>query len=117
MRFEIQETVDSAADMVVVGVPEGAQQCDSRFMNAAEPLFKTADLPLKPLETLVLPGAPRTMFIGLPKTADAETWRRAAGTAVRRSKNAKKIAFVGGDSRAIAEGAVIGGFSVEQYKT
>src|SRR5262249_40927565 len=56
-------------------------------------------------------------FIGLTKAADAESWRRAAATVVRRAKTAKKIAFAGGDSRAIAEGAVIGSFSVEQYKT
>src|ERR1051326_620198 len=118
MRFEIQETAESAADIVIVGIPDGATQCDARFMPLAEPLFKSGDLPLKPLETFVVAGAARrTMFIGLQKTADAEAWRRAAGTVVRRAKNAKTLAFAGGDSRAIAEGAVVGGFSVEQYKT
>src|SRR5690242_7788061 len=117
MRFEIQETAESAADIVIVGIPDGATQCDARFMPLAESLFKSGDLPLKPLETFVVAGSRRTMFIGLPKTADAEAWRRAAGTVVRRAKNAKTIAFAGGDSRAIAEGAVVGGFSVEQYKT
>src|SRR5215475_5779438 len=117
MQFEIQEDLDSAVDLVVVGIPEGAQECDARFSKVAEPLFHSGDLPLKPLETFIVPGSPRTMFIGLTRAANAEAWRRAAATAVRRVKKAKKIAFAGGDTQAIAEGATIGSFSVEQYKT
>src|SRR5215467_3541541 len=117
MQFDIQDDVDSTVDLVVVGIPEGSQECEPQFRKLAEPLFKSGDLPLKPLETFILPGSPRIMFIGLSKAANAEAWRRAASTVVRRVKKGKRIAFVGGDSRAIAEGATIGSFSVEQYKT
>jgi leucyl aminopeptidase len=117
MNFEIRENLDSGADIVVVGIPEGSQRCDARFMELAEPLFKSGDLALKPLETFVVPGPPRLMFIGLAKPAGAEAWRRAAATVVRRANKAKSVGFIAGDSCAIAEGAVIGSFSVEQYKT
>jgi leucyl aminopeptidase len=118
MQFDVRESLTGVeADLIVVGIVEGSNQCDPRFMNVAESLFKSGDLPLKPLETFVVPGTPRTMFIGLSRTEDSECWRRAAATAIRRAKKGRKIAFAGGDSRAIAEGAVIGSFSVEQYKT
>ncbi len=118
MQVEVRERLDSSSvDLIVVGIPEGAEQCDARYMNVAAPLFKSGDLSLKPLETFIVPGPPKTMFIGLNKIVDAEAWRRAAGTVVRRSRNAKKVAFIGGDARAIAEGAVIASLSVEPYKT
>src|SRR5262249_23014552 len=75
------------------------------------------DLPLKPLETLTVPGTPKLVFVGLAKAADAEAWRRAAATVVRRVKKVKALAFSGGDVRAIVEGALVGSFSVETYKT
>jgi leucyl aminopeptidase len=118
MKIQVGETLDSVdVDVIVVGIPEGSQTCEPKFMPVAEPLFKAGDLPLKPLETFLVPGSPKVVFIGLTAAADAEAWRRAAGTVVRRFKKAKSVAFIGGDSRAIAEGAVTGSFSVEQYKT
>src|SRR5690348_5883620 len=117
MRLEIRETLDSSVDITVVGIPEGSQDCDAKFKDVAAPLFKSGDLALKPLETFVVPGPPRTVFIGLAKTADAEAWRRAAATIVRRFPKAKRIAFADGDSRAIAEGATTGSFSADFYKT
>jgi leucyl aminopeptidase len=117
MKFEIRESVEGAdVDAIVVGIPEGAT-FDPFFAAIAKSLFESGDLPLKPLETFVVPGKPRTIFIGISKTGDAEAWRRAAGTIVRRMKKLKSIAFAGGDVRAMTEGALIGGFSVEAYKT
>ena len=118
MQIEVREKLDSVqVDLVVVGLLEGAQRCEPPFTSIAEPLFAAGDLPLKPLETFLVPGSPKTVFIGLSKAADAESWRRVASTVVRRFKKCRRVAFIGGDSRAIAEGAVLGRFSVEQYKT
>jgi len=117
MDFEISPGVPAGVDLVVVAIPEGASECDPRFMAVAAPLFESGDLALKPLETFLIPGSPRTLFIGLPAKADAESWRRAAAASIRRSKNVKTIAFVAGDARSIVEGAVLGDLSVEQYKT
>src|SRR6266850_1642970 len=118
MEFQICESMEQVeADAVVIGVPEGADRCDQRFAAAAAPLFESGDLPLKPLETLILPGRQKIVFIGIPKSGDSEAWRRAAATAVRRLKKVKRIAFAGGDLRAMAEGALVGNFSVETYKT
>jgi leucyl aminopeptidase len=117
MKFEVRDSVEGAdVDAIVVGVPEGATH-DPYFAAIANPLFEAGDLPLKPLETLVVPGKPRTIFIGISKTGDPEAWRRAAGTVVRRMKKLKSIAFAGGDVHAMTEGALVGGFSVEAYKT
>src|SRR5579884_783235 len=116
MHVEVRDNLDLNVDLVVVGIGEGSHQCDPRFMKVAEPLFQSGDLPLKPLETLLLPGSPRTLFIGL-KSADGDSWRKAAATAVRRAGKARTIAFGAGDSRAIAEGAVVGSLSLERYKT
>src|SRR5262245_4878430 len=118
MRFESTTSLDSLElDVIAVGVPEGSTECDPQFMNIAGSLYKSGDLPLKPSETCIVPGTPKTVFVGISKPGDAETWRRAAPTVVRSARKARKIAFAGGDPRAIAEGAVIGAFSVEQYKT
>ena len=118
MEFEIRESLDAThADAVVVAVHDGTDKCDPRFAATANPLFASGDLPLKPLETLIIPGTPRIVFVGIPKTADAEAWRRTAATVVRRVKKVKRLAFTGGDMRAIVEGALIGGFTVEAYKT
>lgn len=117
MEFEIRESVEGAdVDAIVVGIPEGATS-DPDFAAIANPFFESGDLPLKPLETFIVPGKPRTIFIGISKAGDAEAWRRAAGTVVRRMRKLKSIAFAGGDVRAMTEGALIGGFSVEAYKT
>ena len=121
MEFEIRESFDRIeADAVVIGIQEGVDAltaCDGRFMSTARSLIESGDLPLKPLETVMVPGTPKLIFIGVAGNTDAEAWRRAAATVVRRVKKARTLAFSGGDPRAIAEGALIGKFSVETYKT
>src|SRR5437899_5708916 len=118
MEFEIRDSLDGIqADAIVVGLPEDADRSDPRFSATANPLFASGDLPLKPFETLVIPGAPRIVFIGVPKGADLEAWRRTAATVVRRMKKVRRLAFSFGDVRSIVEGALVGSFSVEAYKT
>ena len=118
MEFEVHESLDGIqADAIVVPIPEGADRTDPRFAASANSLFASGDLPLKALETLIIPGSPKIVFIGVAKTPDAETWRRTAATAVRRIKKVKRLAFSGGDLRAMAEGVLVGNFSVEAYKT
>src|SRR5262245_19621708 len=121
MDFEIRESLELAeADAIVIGIQEGieaSEACDARFASIAVPLFASGDLPLKPLETLMIPGPPKIIFVGVGRSPDAESWRRAAATVVRRAKKVRTLAFSGGDVRAVVEGALIGGFSVEAYKT
>ena len=121
MEFEIRESFDGIqADAVVIGIPEGVDAwtaCDGRFMSTARSLIDSGDLPLKPLETVMVPGTPKLIFIGVAGNTDAEAWRRAAATVVRRVKKVRTLAFSGGDPRSIVEGVLIGKFSVETYKT
>jgi leucyl aminopeptidase len=118
VEFHIVESVDGIdADAIVVPIPEDAVTCDPRFASMAKPLFASGDLPLKPLETLLIPATPKVLFIGIARTLDVEAWRRMAATAVRRTKKVRRLAFAGGDVRPIVEGALVGGFSVEVYKT
>jgi leucyl aminopeptidase len=118
MEFEIRESLDGLqADAIVVPISEGADRTDSRFAALANPLFASGDLPLKALETLIIPGSPKVVFIGVPKAPDAEAWRRTAATVVRRMKKVKRLAISGGDLRPMVEGALVGNFSVEVYKT
>jgi leucyl aminopeptidase len=121
MEFEICETLQSVeTDAIVLAISEGAENADhldARFASVAKTLFSSGDLPLKPLETLMVPGTPKTVFIGIARNADAEAWRRVAATVVRRVKKVRRLAFVGGDVRALTEGALIGDLSVEAYKT
>ena len=118
MQFQIIESFDAVkADVIAVPVSEDAASCDSRFSSVANPLFASGDLPLKPFETLLVPATPRVLFVGIPKTPDADSWRKVAATVVRRARKARSIAFAGGDARALVEGALVGGFSVEAYKT
>jgi leucyl aminopeptidase len=118
VEFRIVESLSGAElDAIAVPVLEDATTCDPRFEAVAKPLFAGGDLPLKPLETLLIPGSPKIVFVGVAKSADPESWRRAAATVVRRVKKVQRLRFAGGDTRAIVEGAVIGGFSVEAYKT
>src|SRR5579864_3170085 len=102
MEFEIRESFDGIqTDAIVVPVLEGADRTEQRFAAIANPLFADGDLPLNPLETLMVPGSPKTIFIGIAKAADAEAWRRATATVVRRFKKLKRIAIAGGDLRAM----------------
>jgi leucyl aminopeptidase len=120
MEFEICESLNQVdAEAIVVAIREGtdaANAGDARFAATAAPLFSSGDLPLKPLETLMIPGAPKIVFAGLAKAADADAWRKLAAAVLRRVK-ARTIAFASGDARSIVEGALVGGFSVETYKT
>jgi leucyl aminopeptidase len=120
MEFEICESLNQVdAEAIVVAIREGTDAenaGDARFAATAAPLFSSGDLPLKPLETLMIPGAPKIVFAGLAKAADADAWRKLAAAVVRRVK-ARTIAFASGDARSIVEGALVGGFSVETYKT
>src|SRR5207237_8650937 len=79
--------------------------------------FPSVKLPRRPFSTLIMPGTPAIVFVGLSKSADPEAWRRAAATVVRRLKKVKRLAFAGGDVRAMVEGTLVGNFSVEVYKT
>ena len=121
MEFETREVLDHAvADAIVIGLPEDvevASGCPAQFAPIALPLLASGDLPLKPLETLIVPGTPKIAFVGVAKSSDADAWRKAAATAVRRIKRVKSIAFATGDMRAAVEGALVGSFSVEAYKT
>jgi len=121
MEFEVRESPDRLdADAIVIGVPEGSESAsslDARFVSTAAPLFTSGDLPLRPLETLLVPVSPKIIFVGVGKAADAEAWRRAAATVVRRAKKVRTLAFAGGDVRAIVEGCLAGSFSAEAYKT
>jgi leucyl aminopeptidase len=121
MEFEIRDSLDSAdADAIVVGITEGVESAASvqgRFASIAQSLFASGDLPLKPLETLMVPGTPKIIFVGIAKAADSEAWRRAAATVVRRAKKVRRLAFSTVDARAVVEGALVGAFSVEAYKT
>jgi leucyl aminopeptidase len=117
MQFEVRETLrDLDVDAVVVGIPEGSASVDPKFAEIAGPFFESGDLPLKALDIFTT-GRPRTIFIGIPRTGDAQAWQRAAATVVRKVKNIRSVAFANGDSQAITEGVLIGGFSVELYKT
>src|SRR5437016_5746531 len=118
MEFGIVESLEGIdADAIVVAIPEDANSCDARFAAIANPLFASGDLPLKPLETLMVPGSPRMVFVGIAKSPDPEAWRRMAATVVRRVKKVRKLAFTSGDVRALVEGALVGSLSVEAYKT
>jgi len=118
MQFEIRESLDGI-DAVAIGIPEGVDAAvdGTPFAATISSLFESGDLPLKPLETLLVPGRPKLVFVGVARTADAEVWRRAAATIIRRVKKVRTLAFIGGDVRAIVEGALVGSFSVETYKT
>jgi leucyl aminopeptidase len=118
VQFRIVETFDAVkADAIAVPVSEDAASCDARFSALANPLFAGGDLPLKPFETLLTPATPKVLFVGIPRNCDSDGWRKAAATVVRRARKVRTIAFAGGDARSLVEGALIGSFSVEAYKT
>src|SRR5262245_65900192 len=116
MEFEICESLNQVdAEAIVVAIREGTDAVnagDARYAATAAPLFSSGDLPLKPLETLMIPGAPKIVFAGLAEAADADAWRKLAAAVVRRVK-ARTIAFASGDAGSIVEGATVGGFPGE----
>ena len=84
MEFEIRDSLDGIqADAMVMALPEDADRSDPRFSAIANPLFASGDLPLKPFETIIIPGTPRIVFVGIPKAADLEAWRRMAARWIR----------------------------------
>ena len=117
------------ADALIVPVFEGRK--DARF--GAEDLFASGEIAGKPLELTLVhhpPGvrATRVLLCGAGKADkfDAPGARRLSGAAVRflKSKSVKKVAFVldsefAGDDFASAavEGAVLGNFEPDRYKT
>src|SRR5437764_7279807 len=121
MDFWAVESLEgSGADTIVVAVPQFLKTpipANLDLRRFANPLFASGDLPLKPLEMLMIPGTPRMVFIGIARSQDLETWRRAAATVVRRVKKVRNLVFANGDVRAIVEGALTGSLSVEAYKT
>ena len=106
MEFETLESLDRVeADAIVVGISEAADSTsitELPYASVALPLFAGGDLPLKPLETLIIPGTPKIVFIGIAKAGDSEAWRRAAAAVVRRVRKVKTLAFSAGDAAAIA---------------
>src|SRR5262245_42837126 len=102
MDFEIRDSLDSVdADAIVIGITEGVEAAahdHSRFASIVQSLFTSGDLPLKPLDTLLVPGTPKIIFIGIARAGDAEAWRRAAATVVRRVKKVRRLAFSTGDA-------------------
>jgi leucyl aminopeptidase len=121
MEFETLESLDRVqADAIVVGISEGTDStriAELPYGSVALPLFASGDLPLKTLETLIIPGTPKIVFVGIAKAGDSEAWRRAAAAVVRRVRKVKTLAFSAGDAAAIVEGALVGSFSVDTYKT
>jgi leucyl aminopeptidase len=87
------------------------------FAGLAEPLYRSGELPLKPLETVTLHGDRRTVFVGTSRNPNGEEWRRVGASIVRKMRKSKSIAFMGGDPARLAEGAVTGSLSVEVYRS
>ena len=117
------------ADALIVPVFEGRR--DARF--GAADLFDSGEVAGKPLELTLLhhaPGVSATRVLlaggGKPEKFDAAEMRRLSGAAVRflKAKSIKRVAFAldpefGGDGfvSAVIEGAILGDFEPDRYKT
>src|ERR1035437_4380839 len=117
------------ADALIVPVFEGRR--DARF--GAADLFDSGEVAGKPLELTLLhhaPGVRATRVLlaggGKPEKFDAAEMRRLSGAAVRflKAKSIKTVAFAldpefGGDGfvSAVIEGAILGDFEPDRYKT
>ena len=117
------------ADALIVPVFEGRK--DARF--GAADLFNSGEVAGKPLELTLLhhaPGVRATRVLlaggGKPEKFDAAEMRRLSGAAVRflKAKSIKNVAFAldpefGGDcyASAVIEGAILGDFEPDRYKT
>src|SRR5690242_15360975 len=118
MNFTVHSDLNSLdVDTLVVPVPDGSTVLAEPFTAVSAPLFRSGDLPLKSLETVIHHADRRTVFIGFPKSPDIETWRRVGATVVRRVRKSKAIAFAGGDVQGLTEGVLTGSFSTELYKS
>ena len=128
IRLEPLEKIQ--ADALVVPVFEGNQK-DTRF--GAGDLFDTGEIAGKPLELTLLhhvPGvaATRVLLAGAGKREkfDSAEMRKVAGAAVRhlKAKSVKKIALAldpdhagAGYASAAVEGAILGVYEPDRYKT
>src|SRR5450759_3565301 len=117
------------AESLIVPVFEGRR--DARF--GAADFFDSGEIAGKPLELTLLhhaPGVRATRVLlagaGKPEKFDAAEMRRLSGTAVRylKAKSIKTVAialdpeFSGGDfASAAIEGAILGDFEPDRYKT
>src|ERR1017187_8702319 len=117
------------ADALIVPVFEGRR--DARF--GAADLFDSGEVAGKPLELTLLHHAPgvrasRVLLVGggKPEKFDPAEMRRLSGAAVRflKAKSIKTVAFAldpefGGDAfvSAVIEGAMLGDFEPDRYKT
>jgi leucyl aminopeptidase len=131
MQITIERTPLDQVDAEALIVPVFEGRKDARF--GAEDLFTSGEVAGKPLELTLLhhaPGvrAPRVLLAGAGKADkfDAAGMRRLTGAAARylKAKSVKKVAFVldpefAGDDFASAavEGAIIGNFEPDRYKT
>lgn len=118
MQLEIVNTwPQTDIDAVVIPVLDGADHVDPRFSHLASGLFASGDLPLKANETLLVPGSPKTLFVGVSKQTDPLAWRRYGATAIRRLKKVKRVAVLTQDVCASAEGVITGSFQTNRYQT
>src|ERR1035438_7761242 len=129
ITVERQPAGQVEADALIVPVFEGRR--DARF--GAADLFDSGEIAGKPLELTLLhhaPGVRATRVLlaggGKPEKFDAAEMRRLSGAAVRvlKAKSIKTVAFAldpefGGDGfvSAVIEGAILGDFEPDRYKT
>ena len=129
ITVELKPAGQVEADALIVPVFEGRK--DARF--GAADLFDSGEVAGKPLELTLLhhaPGVRATRVLlaggGKPEKFDASEMRRLSGTAVRflKAKSIKTVAFAldpefGGEgfASAVIEGAILGDFEPDRYKT
>src|ERR1035438_2860600 len=129
ITVERQPAGQVEADALIVPVFEGRR--DARF--GAADLFDSGEVAGKSLELTLLhhaPGVRATRVLlaggGKPEKFDAAEMRRLSGAAVRflKAKSIKTVAFAldsefGGDGfvSAVIEGAILGDFEPDRYKT
>ena len=129
ITVELKTVGQVEADALIVPVFEGRR--DARF--GAADLFDSGEVAGKPLELTLLhhaPGVRATRVLlaggGKPEKFDAGEMRHLSGAAVRflKAKSIKTVAFAldpefGGDgfASAVIEGAILGDFEPDRYKT
>ncbi len=138
VRVVRAEPAQAAADVLAVIVPHGG--LPARFARALpaplraliEGAIERRDFAGATGETATLPceglAASRLVLVGLGKEIDAEALRRAAAAAVRATmaKQGKRLALAAAGARgaapeaagqALAEGAILGGYRFDRYRT